>query len=155
MGSPTAPTPGAPIATVAGIKITPKLLAVGVIALAVIVGVFVYMNMNSKPGSITVSPSTFSCSATTPVTSTMRLPSSLKETDQLTYQLDGVPAVTSTVADNFTKQSDGSWLAIDTSSASSSCEGPSGAALSVGTHVMRILDASGKVLAEGSYTLTP
>jgi hypothetical protein len=85
----------------------------------------------------------------------MRLPSSLKETDQLVYQLDGVSTVTSTVANNFTKQGDGSWLYTDTSPANSSCQGPSGAALSMGTHVMRILDAGGRVLAEGSYTLTP
>jgi hypothetical protein len=89
------------------------------------------------------------------VTSTIKLPSSLKETDQLVWQVDGVALVTSNVANNFTKQSDGSWLYTDTSTASSSCQGPSGNALSMGTHVIRILDASGKVLAEGSYTLTP
>jgi len=119
----------------------------------VIVGIFVYMNMNSKSGSITIAPSTFSCSATTPVTSTIRLPSSLKEPTSFTYQLDGVPAVTSTVADTFTKQSDGSWLL--TGHLPRKFDAARARAVQHsqwGRMSLRILDATGKVLAEGSYT---
>jgi hypothetical protein len=155
-GVPAAPAaPAAPIATVAGIKVTPKLLAIGGIALAVVVGAYLFMSMNSKPGSISVTPASFSCSAQNQVTSVIKLPSSLKATDQIAWQLDGVPVITTKVSDQFKLQSDGSWLFTDTSSASSSCTGPGGGPLTMGAHTMRILDASGKVLAEGSYTVTP
>jgi hypothetical protein len=151
--TPTPRVPGAPIATVAGIKVTPKLLAIGGIVLAVVVAV-VYMSMGSKSGSIAVTPSTFSCSSSTQVTSVMQLPSSMKATDKLSWQADGVSSFTNTVADTFKLQSDGSWLATDTSAASSSCQGASGP-MSMGAHTIRILDANGRVLAEGSFTLTP
>ena len=113
------------------------------------------MNMGSNAGGITFAPSTFSCSSSVvQVTSTLRLPSSMAATDKLIWQLDGATVVTNTVADTLKRQSDGSWLMTDTSSASSSCQGPSGP-LSMGTHTIRILDAGGRVVAEGSYTLTP
>lgn len=140
----------------AGIGTAPKLLAVGGIALIVVViAAVVFMNMNSGSGGITLSPSTISCSSTTDVTSTVRLPSSLKADDELTFQIDGITSTTATVGEAFTVQSDGSWLLTDTQSSSSSCTSAIGATLSMGTHTLQILDASGKVLAQGSYTLTP
>ncbi len=82
-GVPAAPAaPAAPIATIAGIQITPKLAVIGAIALAVVIGAaYLFMNMNSKPGSISVTPASFSCSAQYQVASTIKLPSSLKATD--------------------------------------------------------------------------
>ena len=151
----TAPKAAAvPIATVMGVNITRQMLLIGGIVLAVVVGAFIFMNMNSKPGSLSVTPSTFSCSSSVQVTSTIKLPKSLKATDQLLWQLDGVTSIKSTVGDNFTAQGDGSWMFTNTSSASSSCSGPNGE-LAMGTHTMRILDAGGRVLAEGAYTLKP
>ena len=145
--------PGTPIATVAGIKVTPKLLAIAGIALAVVLAI-VYVTMGSKSGSVTFSPSTFSCSSSVNVATVMRLPSSIGAAERLNWQIDGVTQITNAVADNFKQQTDGTWLFTDTSAASSSCQGVSGA-LSMGTHNVRILDANGHVLAEGSFTLTP
>jgi len=130
------------------------MLAVGGIALAAIVAVIVFMSMNSKSGSITLTPSSFSCSSSAQVITVMRLPSSMQATDMLTYQADGVTKSTETVDSTFLRQSDGSWLVSVPATASSICQGSSGA-VTIATHTLRILDASGKVLAEGSYTLTP
>jgi hypothetical protein len=69
-------------------------------------------------------------------------------------QADGVPMYVNAVSESFQKQSDGSWLYANPSTASSSCQGASGP-LSMGTHTIRILDLNGRVLAEGSFTLTP
>jgi len=151
--APTPRVPGTPIATVAGIKVTPKLLAIGGIALAVIIAV-VYMATSSKAGGITFAPSTFSCSSSAQVTTVIRLPSSVSATQALNWQMDGVDQASNTVADAFKQQTDGSWLFTDTSAGSSSCQGPSGP-LSMGPHSIRILDVSGRGLAEGSFTLTP
>jgi hypothetical protein len=151
--APAPRAPGTPIATVAGIKVTPKLLAIAGIALAVVLAI-VYVTMGSKSGSVTFAPSTFSCSSSVNVATVMRLPSSLSATERLNWQIDGVTQITNAVADNFKQQTDGTWLFTDTSAASSSCQGVSGP-LSMGTHNVRILDANGHVLAEGSFTLTP
>lgn len=153
-GAPAAGYPSAPIPTAAGRKVAPKLLAIGGIALAAIVAVAVYMNMSAKSGSITLTPSSFSCSSSAVVITVMHLPSSMQATDMLIYQADGVTKSTDTVDGAFSRQSDGTWLVSVPSTASSICQGSSGSATSA-THTLRILDASGKVLAEGSYTLTP
>ena len=118
------------------------------------VGIVVYMSMSAKSGSITLTPSSFSCSSSTQVTAVMRLPASMQATDMLTFQTDGVTKSSGTVDSTFSRQSDSSWLFSEPSTASSVCQG-SGGTLLIGTHTLRILDAGGKVLAEGSYTLTP
>ena len=151
--APTPRAPGTPIAIVAGIKVTPKLLAIGGIALAVIIAV-VYMATSSKSGSITFTPSAFSCSSSAQVATVISLPSSLSATEKLAWQIDGVTQTSYPVTYNFKQQTDGTWLFTDTSAASSHCQGSS-APLSMGTHSIRILDVSGRVLAEGSFTLTP
>jgi hypothetical protein len=112
------------------------------------------MATSSKSGSITFAPSTFSCSSSAQVATVIRLPSSMLTTDKLNWQTDGVTLITSTVADNFKQQTDGTWLFTDTSAGTSHCQGPSGP-LSMGTHSFRILDVTGRGLAEGSFTLTP
>ncbi|HEX7497535.1 MAG TPA: hypothetical protein VF344_03610 [Candidatus Limnocylindrales bacterium] len=143
----------APAARAPGIKVTPKLLAIAGIALAVVLAI-VYVTMGSKSGSVTFAPSTFSCSSSVNVATVMRLPSSMSAAERLNWQIDGVTQITNLVAENFKQQADGTWLFTDTSAASSSCQGVSGP-LSMGTHNVRILDANGHVLAEGSFTLTP
>ena len=157
-------TPAVPIATVAGIKITPKLLAIGGIALAAIVGVFVYMNMNSSSGGITFSPSTVSCSSPVVFTATVRLPASVHSGDTITVMLDGKKVASSPIsADSSTvQQADGSWISTDTTSAASmqslcASGGSAGGLgiLTIGTHTETILDSNGKVLAQGSYTVKP
>jgi hypothetical protein len=157
--------PGVP-APAARSTLGPQLLVLGVIVLAAIVGVFLFTSMNSTSSKspspsqasgaagISIVPSSFSCSANTSVTSTIRLPSSLKGTDQLTLQLDGKTQSTGTVADLFTQQTDGSWLLTSTDPASTACQDSNGQQLSMGRHSLSVLDPSGKVLAEGSYTLT-
>jgi hypothetical protein len=112
------------------------------------------MATSSKAGGITFAPSTFSCSSSAQVATVIKLPSSMLATDKLNWQIDGVTLVTSAVADNFKQQTDGTWLFTDTSTGTSNCQGPSGP-LSMGTHSFKILDASGRGLAEGSFTLTP
>jgi hypothetical protein len=143
-----APAPRAP-----GLKVTPKLLAIAGIVLAVILAI-AYVSMGSKSGSVAFTPSSFSCSSSANVATVMRLPSSMSAAARLNWQIDGVTQITNAVADNFKQQTDGTWLFTDTSAASSSCQGVSGP-LSMGTHSVRILDANGHVLAEGSFTLTP
>jgi hypothetical protein len=61
-----------------------------------------------------------------------------------------------------TQQSDGSWLSVSTTSPDEvqSLRAAGGSAggmnvLTTGTHTMQVLHASGKVLAQGSYAVTP
>ena len=153
-GAPVPSQPGAPVPTRAGSKISPRILAIGAIALVVIAAAVVYMNMNAKSGSISLTPSSFSCTSSAQVLAVIRLPSSLQATDMLTFQTDGVVEGTETVDTTFSHQSDGTWLFSSPSDANSICHGSSTAA-AIGTHTLRILDAGGKILAEGSYTVTP
>ena len=157
---PGAPAPGAwggPPAPSSASKMLPLLAIGGVLVVAAVVAAIVFMSVISSSGGITFSPSTMSCSSSAQVTATMKLPSSVKDSDQVSYQIDGnkIAFSTFTVSDEFTKQSDGSWLSTTTSAAGLNCSGLSGSALSMGTHTIAIIDANGKVLAQGSFTLTP
>lgn len=162
-GAPAAYYPGAapaasgkPIATVAGIDVTPKLLGIGGIVLAVVVVALIYLGMSSRSGSIVFSPSTISCSAATSVTETVTLPSSLSYADQISLKLDGVAEAPTTVGGSgFVQQTDGTWTNTSPLSTSDVCSLASSGSISMGTHTLQVVDASGKVLAEGKYTLTP
>jgi hypothetical protein len=121
--------------------------------------------MNSMPGSYTLavraawsstvlSPSTISCSSQTEVTRTIKLPSSLKGADQITDTLDGNHRFTHSISDMFAQQPDGSWLFVSVLGADTMCIGQ-GVTLSMGPHTWGIIDASGNVLAEVSWTLQP
>jgi hypothetical protein len=166
--APAAPaTPGAPakpLATIGGVNVTPKMAAIGGIALAAIVAVVVVFGMGSSSGSITFSPSTVSCKTPVTFTSTANLPSSVKAGDTVTITLDGKSAGTTQVAPGgeMTRNADGSWLDVSTTTiadmqALCAAGGTAGGfnVLTPGTHTMKVLDASGKVLAQGSYTVTP
>jgi hypothetical protein len=101
-------------------------------------------------GSLKVQPSTFSCSDTsTQVTMTTLLPAAVDASAEVQAQLDGEAGSTEVVSDNFKKQSDGRWLSTDTQSASDLCS-----AYGAGKHTFGVLDAQGKVLAQGSFTVT-
>jgi hypothetical protein len=144
-------------------KMLPALLLTGGMAILVVIGALVLIlagarvSGNSYPGTITLNPSTISCSSNQLVKSTITLPASLNASDKITFELDGVSAGTTSVSDAFQKQSDGSWLYSSSSSSDSAqnCSGINGSALSMGAHTIRIVDSRGTVLAEFTYTLTP
>jgi hypothetical protein len=158
-------TPPAPGAARTGLKITPLVLLIGVVVLAVIAGAFVYMNMSSKAGSMTFTPPTLSCSNPVTFTVTAYLPSSVHAGDKITITLDGKSAGSTEVAnsDELKQQTDGSWIDTSTTTAERmkaicASGGSSGGfnVLTPGLHTMQILDSTGtKVLASGSYTVTP
>jgi hypothetical protein len=140
------------------------MLLVGVVVIAAIVGGYFYLNMSSK-SAITFTPSTLSCSNPVTFTTSAHLPASVKLGDTITIMLDGKsagPSTISTSGSDVTQQSDGTWLVVtktDSSSMKSLCDagGTSGGfnVLTPGTHTMQVLDSTGKVLAQGSYTVNP
>ena len=162
-----APVAAAPAKT----GISPNMLVIGGVLIAAIVGgAFFVMNNNSKssgpggntvrssgsvapansggnngayPGSMVFSPSTVTCGQT--YMTTIRLPSSVSSTDEITLQDNGTTVGTHTVVDaGMTQQPDGTWYGSDT--------GPIDCSMSAGIHTERLVDPSGDVLAEGSFT---
>jgi hypothetical protein len=119
------------------------------------VGYFAFLSHSGSPGSITINPSTYSCSSSQQVAATIKLPASVKDTDQITIQLDGMVLGTVPVSAIADKQADGSWLKTTTQTGSEGCSNAIGGQLSIGTHTMRLIDSKGNLLAQGSYTLTP
>jgi hypothetical protein len=163
-GAPAPATPAAQAAPKTGFKITPVMLLIGVVVIAAIIGGYFFLNMSSK-SAITFTPSTLSCSNPVTFTVSAHLPSSVKAGDMVTITLDGKSAGKSPVAssgNDAVQQSDGSWLITSTTTPTSmatacSAGGSVGGfdSLKPGTHTMQVLDATGKVLAEGSYTVNP
>jgi hypothetical protein len=141
------------------------MLAMGGVVLAVVVGAYLFMNMNSNSGGITFTPSTLSCSSPVTFTTAARLPASVHAGDTVTIMMDGKSAGPTTVSSSgsdVTQQADGSWIIVSTTAPTemqSICAAGGSAGgfnvLTPGTHTMQVLDASGKVLAKGSYTVTP
>jgi hypothetical protein len=102
-------------------------------------------------GSIVYTPSTIGCGDA--YTLVIRLPASVSGSDRITVKYDGITKGTQTVSSGFVGQSDGTWLYQDsTGSGTWSCA--SSGSNSVGTHTETIVDSSGRILAEGTYTLT-
>jgi hypothetical protein len=102
-------------------------------------------------GTITVTPSTFSCSdSSVQVALTIWLAGSVSAAEQVTGQTDGSNGSTQAVGDGFTKQSDGRWMEADTLSGSDLCS-----SLATGAHTLTVVDSQGNVLASGSFTLKP
>ena len=125
----------------------------GIVALVVVMGlVLALASSHSTGASIVMSPSTIHCGQATKLT--IRLPATLKSSDRLTLEVDGVTINNWTVGQTFIKQSDGSWM-YESSSSTSSWSCTASGLNALGTHVIKIRDANGKVLAQGSYTLTP
>jgi hypothetical protein len=116
-------------------------------------------------GGITFDPATVDCSTPVDFTTTIALPSSVHSGDTLTLMFDGASEGTTTIeaGGSTTLQSDGTWLDVSTASAAemqTDCANggigsSSGlAVLTPGVHTYKILDASGTLLAQGSYTVT-
>jgi hypothetical protein len=139
------------------------MLAIGGIVLAVVIGAYLFMNMNSS-GGITFTPSTLSCSTPVTFTTSAHLPASVHAGDKVTIMMDGKSAGTTTMSvsdSDVTQQPDGSWLIVSTTAPSemqSICAAGGSAGgfniLAPGTHTMQVLDAIGNVLVQGSYTVT-
>jgi hypothetical protein len=130
-------------------------IAIGAVALIVVLlaAVVLISGGSSYPGSITFSPSTYSCGSGGDVTLTITLPSSLAATDTVTMYTDGGDATPLPVGATFTKQSNGTWQFTFAGSGASGC-GTTGSS-SLGSHTVTIKDTSGKILAEGHYTINP
>jgi hypothetical protein len=102
-------------------------------------------------GVTTIVPSSFSCSApAVDVKLAIQLSASFAGSTEVTSELDGVPGTPTTVAADFEQQADGSWLSSSTVSSSALCE-----QFSVGKHSIGALDAAGKVITEGTFTIKP
>ena len=132
------------------------MLGIGAVVLAVIVVALIYLGQSSRSGSIVFSPSTISCSSSESVTEAVTLPSSLSYADQISLKLDGSVEATTTVgAAGFVQQTDGTWTNSSPLSTSDVCSLATSGSISMGTHTLQIVDAGGKVLAQGTYSLTP
>ena len=103
-------------------------------------------------------PSTLSCSAPVDFVTVISLPSSVQSGDTITETLDGVTYGTGQVTDSsWTHLSDGMWTNTTTDTASevtTACSGGE-SALATGTHIVKLLDAQGTLLAQGQYSVTP
>ncbi len=101
--------------------------------------------------SMTIEPSSFSCSAASiDVTLTVRLSASIPGSAEVTTEADGSTGSAASVESEFTKQSDGSWLLSSPSPSSTLCE-----KYSPGQHRFGLLDANGQLIAEGTFTVNP
>jgi hypothetical protein len=122
------------------------MMLMGAVIIAAVAGVAFFATQNGGyPGSIVFGPTTVVCSSQ-PLTTTVKLPASLKATDRITIQLDGAIVSTQSVTDfGLAQQADGAWYKTTTASAECS--------IGVGAHTQRILGSSGHVLAQGSFTL--
>lgn len=134
--------------------VNPLFLVAGVLVIVAIVaaGAFALANGNKSsgspgtghPGTLVFSPSTVSCDGMLTITTT--LPSTVKDSDPITLKVDGTAGGTHTVVEaGLTKQADGSWSG--TSSGAADCT------MGAGLHTEQLVDANGKVLAEGTFTI--
>ena len=121
------------------------------------------MNNNTNSG-ISFAPSSVNCATPVDFTTTIKLPASVKAGDLISESFDGKVMVSDFAVGSdstFIHQADGSWLATETSSAANmqtACtanvaDDSHPGVLSPGNHTLQVLDAGGKVLAQGSYTV--
>ncbi|HEX7591820.1 MAG TPA: hypothetical protein VF375_07700 [Candidatus Limnocylindrales bacterium] len=150
------PWTGAQPAPRARSGVNPLIFVLAGLLIVTLVGVVGFVAVNAMSnggfpaGSVNLDPSSFSCSSTSPVTLTIRLAGSVGGSERVTTTLDGKTWGSVVVSDQFTKQSDGTWLHSD-STILDSCHGPDGQ-LAAGNHKLQVLDSHNKVLAEGSFT---
>jgi len=132
---------------------------VGVLAVIVvgaIIGV-AFLLLGSASNGISFSPSTVSCSNPVDFSTTVHLPSSVSAGDTITVVVDGRTLGSEVVSSAMTQGADGSWTSTETSTAAqvqSACTA-GGATLAKGSHTEQVLDATGKVIASGTYTINP
>jgi hypothetical protein len=150
----------APLAPARGSNLPVILVLIGglvIVALIVVVGFVAVsgsqLHGTDEKGSLSVDPSSFSCSANATVTLTVSLPASLNGDDRITTKLDGTPWGDVKISNQFDKQSDGTWLESHPSILNT-CQGPSGK-MADGQHTLQVLDQLGHVVAEGTFTTTP
>jgi hypothetical protein len=149
------------------IRITRGRLAIGGIVVVAIIAVLALVgSMSGGTGSISFSPSTVSCSSPVTITEIAHLPSSVHPGDTITEVWDGQTMGSGAIQNEGSggstiQQADGSWTmtaTYDGSGIQTICSGDtsaSGAAhFTIGTHTVQVLDSTGKVLAQGSYTVT-
>jgi hypothetical protein len=111
----------------------------------------------SSSGSLSISPSNFTCTVETHTIS-IQLPASLQATDQITIkegrvQGAGVFDSKSVREWGFTQQAGGSWQLSDTGSLGDLLAYGYVCAFAIpGSYTMYVLDATGNVLAQASYT---
>jgi len=118
----------------------PLLLVVATAAAA-----FYVSQGSGYPGKLSYDPTTVTCPGGS-LTTTLTLPASLDSTDQVSYELDGVPRLTQSLpAFGMAKQADGTWYV--TKAQTIDCS------IGAGAHTERFLDPGGKVLAQGSFTV--
>lgn len=136
-------------------------------------------------GGIVIDPSTLSCSQPENITVTVRYPASVKPGDMITTKVDGKQAgnpssFAPTVQGDYpgssassagawdvgsTSLADGSWavtmylqgpeLQALCTAGSEVTPGSLGIDLTPGSHAIQLVDSTGKVIAEGSYTVAP
>lgn len=158
--------------------INPLLILVGIVIIALLAGgayLFATRSDNKGPGAsaspaptamtgISFSQTTFDCSAPVDMTMTARLPSTVKSGDTLTIKFDTTSLGTYDISPDSTTtlKADGSWVIVTDSTATemqADC-GRGGlnaqgvGVLTPGTHTYQMLDATSKVLAQGSYKVT-
>jgi hypothetical protein len=111
-------------------------------------------NLTSNPtlwGSITFKPSSISCSGPAVVsTMTAVLSASIPGSAIITPVDDGTPGAKESVDSAFQKQPDGSWLDSTTANSGDLC-----VQYRPGPHTIGFLDASGHLIAEGTFTVLP
>lgn len=129
-------------------------MTVGVALLLVlaIIGIVVLRGGSHDSAGITYTPSTISCGEAYKVV--VRIPGSTAASEMITFDWDGLIHTRSARVDQVLfKMSDNSWAGqSDYAQGSWFC--PLQGSMSVGPHVERVLDSSGAVLAQGSYTVT-
>jgi hypothetical protein len=99
--------------------------------------------------SIVMVPAIFSCASGGTISMVIVLPATIKPAATVEMTLDGTSLYSDTVSSGFVQQTDGTWLSSGTVNMSSFC------AVGTGSHVLKLLDANKKVLAQTSYTAQP
>jgi hypothetical protein len=115
-------------------------------------------------GSITFAPAVLSCASPVDMVVTIILPASVQSGDSISQSFDGQSGGSFPVTEGgtTTHRADGTWVDVSTETASSmqaDCArgGQNSGGIEVltpGAHVITIYDATGKLLASGSYTVT-
>jgi pSer/pThr/pTyr-binding forkhead associated (FHA) protein len=136
-------------------------LVLGGILIAAIAGAGLLL-LNAKggssSGSITITPSTYTCTNETH-TIAITLPASVQATDEITIKEGTVQGAgvfdTRSVLDwGFTKRGDGSWQLSDTGSPGDLLAYGYVCAFPVsGSYTIYVLDSGGRILAQGTYTV--
>jgi hypothetical protein len=121
-------------------------------------------SLPSMTGGITFSPATVDCAIPVAFTTTITLPSTVKSGDTVVIKFDGTTLGTTTISagGSTTLEADGSWLDVSTATvsgmqtdcANGGMSSSNVAVLTPGTHLYQVLNESGTILAQGSYTVT-